>query len=243
MICVVRKHSANVKQEETTFVIGFVIQIVAQIDTVVDWLPWLSVPVTASRSKTLDDTVLHTVQLRFGEIRHTGRKVLQLIGEHAAHLNLNFIHIANQKPDFAVATQRQQRAFADKHQRLRIGRDLDSSYVRLARGVSARALHPGFYKQIDVSTHRCIEFEPMSGFIAAVGGNIVQRQRLRFGQDLVTDFAVVGPFVGLLVVFILPGTVQRKHESLHLTCKSLLGNRRTAGQQQHLFGLVAGVVN
>ncbi len=169
--------------------------------------------------------------------------MLELIGKHASHFHLHLVYIAHQEADFFVARERQQRAIAEKGERLAVWDYLDGGGVGLARDIAAGALHAVLDPQENVAAHGRIEFEPVRGFGAAIGGHVSERKGLRPGENVIPDLAFLAPVAGILVLLGLIGVAHGKQVGLNLAGECPLRHGRRAGEQQDLFGLIAGVIH
>ena len=125
------RRNADVEQEQAALVLRLVQKILADIDTVEDWFAGLAAAVIARGSEALYDGILQIVHLRFGEVPHPRRHVLQLIGQHPSHFHLHPVDIAHQEAHLPVAPQRQQRALAEKRECLPVRGYLDGCGVGL----------------------------------------------------------------------------------------------------------------
>src|SRR5262249_15468218 len=102
--------------------------------------------------------------------------------------------------------------------------DLEARDVWLARNIPAGALHAVLDGHTKITADGREKFEAMDGIVAAVGCNVVQRERLRDRQDFVADLARIIPMVRFLVLFPLPGMPYRENVCRHLACEGFLGN-------------------
>ena len=104
---------ADPQQEQAAVRLRLALQILAEIDAVVGRLAGLLAAVIADFDEALHHLVRQVgVDVGLAEVPHLRRDVLQLVGQHAADLDLDVIDVARQVADFLVAGERQQRALA-----------------------------------------------------------------------------------------------------------------------------------